>query len=301
MTLVNAYYNVSTALYEWGWGHSFHFAPRKNYESFMASILRHEVTLAHRLRLQKGEKIMDVGCGIGGPLRNIAQVTGAYISGINNNDYQIKRGQEENKKVGLDKTCEFLKEDFCQMTGINDNSFDKAYAIEATCHAPKRELVYGNVFRTLKPGGLFGCYEWCLTEKYNEKDEQHKRIKKWIEEGDALPDIIKPNGIIEALKSVGFEVIEHYDVIERDKQPNDIPWYQPIKPSFFPPQNIHHSHYGQIICWKMLNILETLRIAPKGVEKVSRMLMRGADGLVEGGEREIFTPAYYFLARKPLK
>ncbi len=32
----------------------------------------------------------DIGCGIGGPMRQIAKISGANIVGINNNDYQIK-------------------------------------------------------------------------------------------------------------------------------------------------------------------------------------------------------------------
>ena len=33
-----------------------------------------------------------------------------------------------------------------------ENYFDGVYAIEATCHAPRREDVYGEIFRVLKPG-----------------------------------------------------------------------------------------------------------------------------------------------------
>ena len=45
-----------------------------------------------------------------------------------------------------------------------DNSFDAVYAIEATVHAPKLEGVYGEIFRVLKPGGVFGVYEWLMTD-----------------------------------------------------------------------------------------------------------------------------------------
>jgi sterol 24-C-methyltransferase len=41
-----------------------------------------------------------------------------------------------------------------------DNSFDAAYAMEATVHAPSLEGVYSEIFRVLKPGGTFGVYEW---------------------------------------------------------------------------------------------------------------------------------------------
>ena len=41
----------------------------------------------------------------------------------------------------------------------------QVFAIESTCHAPDRNGVYGEIFRVLKPGGTFACYEWCLTDK----------------------------------------------------------------------------------------------------------------------------------------
>jgi hypothetical protein len=63
------------------------------------------------------------------------------------------------------------------------------YAIEATCHAPSRQGVYGEIFRVLKPGARFACYEWCLTDKFDKNNQEHQFIKKKIEEGDGLPDM----------------------------------------------------------------------------------------------------------------
>ena len=38
---------------------------------------------------------------------------------------------------------------------FKDESFDAAYAIEATCHAPNRTQCFSEVYRMLKPGGIF--------------------------------------------------------------------------------------------------------------------------------------------------
>ena len=54
---------------------------------------------------------------------------------------------------------------------VADGSFDAAYEIEATCHAPDIRGVYGEIFRALKPGGVFASYEWALTEKYSEHNK----------------------------------------------------------------------------------------------------------------------------------
>ena len=65
-----AYYDLVTDFYEYGWGQSFHFAPRAPKESFAASLVRHEHYLAHRLGLRPGMLAADFGCGLGGPQRD---------------------------------------------------------------------------------------------------------------------------------------------------------------------------------------------------------------------------------------
>ena len=104
-------------------------------------------------------QVLDVGCGVGGPLREIARFSGAHVTGLNNNEYQITRGEVLNKKVGLEKTCDFVKADFMNIPK-KDNSCDAIYEIEATCHAPEAVDCYKEILRCLKPGGYFSGYEW---------------------------------------------------------------------------------------------------------------------------------------------
>lgn len=41
---------------------------------------------------------------------------------------------------------DFVKGDFMKMD-FEENTFDKVYAIEATCHAPKLEGVYSEIYK----------------------------------------------------------------------------------------------------------------------------------------------------------
>lgn len=79
----------------------------------------------------------------------------------------------------LSKVCHF-KGDFNE-TPYDDNSFDAVYTIEAACHSYNREKVYGEAFRVLKPGGVFGVYEWAMTDKYDPNNLEHKEIKEGVE------------------------------------------------------------------------------------------------------------------------
>lgn len=62
-------------------------------------------------------KVLDVGCGVGGPAREIAKFTGCHVTGLNNNDYQIDRATHYAEKEGLSKQLAFVKGDFMVRCG----------------------------------------------------------------------------------------------------------------------------------------------------------------------------------------
>jgi len=102
MSMVNSFYTLVTDFYEYGWGDSFHFANRFIGESHKESLRRAEYFLASKLQLTEESTVLDVGCGIGGPMRAIARFSGATVTGINNCDYQVSH-----KRMApfIDLTC----------------------------------------------------------------------------------------------------------------------------------------------------------------------------------------------------
>mmetsp|Transcript_114780 Transcript_114780/g.246690 ORF Transcript_114780/g.246690 Transcript_114780/m.246690 type:complete len:405 (-) Transcript_114780:107-1321(-) len=302
-TLVNSYYELATLFYEWGWGQSFHFAYQLKGESFKEAIARHEYFLAGRLGCKQGDKVLDVGCGVGGPMRNIARFTRANVTGITLNEYQVIRGNELNDAAGLLKPglAKSVQANFMQIP-FEDNSFDGVYAIEATCHAPKREDVYGEIYRVLKPGQMFATYEWCLTPKYDTNNELHRLVKKKIEEGDGLPDMATEKECVDALKAVGFEVLEARDMALDSLFGTGSPWWLPLHPSNNPLNfRFQLSPLGKWITRTLLWFFEGIWLVPAGTYKVQEMLQQGAWGCERGGYFGIFTPMYLMVARKPFK
>jgi sterol 24-C-methyltransferase len=266
-TLVNAYYELATLFYEWGWGHSFHFAYKRKGESFDQSIKRHEYYLAGKLGVNKGDKVLDVGCGIGGPYRNIAPFLQAHVTGVTLNEYQVNRANEFNQQMNLSDMCKSVQADFHHLP-FEEESFDGAYAIEATCHAPVREDVFGEVYRVLKPGSVFAVYEWCLTDKYEANNEQHRFIKKKIEEGDGLPDMCHTSVIDKAMENVGFELLESRDLVYDDYKEGEV-WYLPLTPSWnIFSQRFQFTGIGMVIIINLLKVLEVIGLVFFGISKV---------------------------------
>ncbi|XP_038977762.1 cycloartenol-C-24-methyltransferase 1-like [Phoenix dactylifera] len=293
--VVSKYYNLVTSFYEYALGESFHFAPRWKGESSQESMKRHQHFLALQLGLKRGMKVLDVGCGIGGPLREIARFSLASITGLNNNEYQISRGKVLNQLAGLSESCNFVEADFMKMA-FSDNTFDAIYAIEATCHAPDALGCYKEIIRVLKPGQCFAAYEGLMTDHFDPTNESHQKIKALIELGSGRPDIRTVNQCLEALRLAGFEVVWEKDLA----LDSPVPWYSSLDPSQFSISSFQMTAVGRFIIKTMLKTLEFLRLAPAGSGRVSSLLEKAAEGLLEGGRKEIFTPMYFFLARKPL-
>jgi sterol 24-C-methyltransferase len=293
--MVNNFYDLVTDFYEFGWGHSFHFAPRNKWESFEASIARHEMWLAHKMQIKAGDRVLDVGCGVGGPMRTIARFTGAHIVGLNNNEYQIERAKQLNQQAGLSHQCSFLKADFMKVPQ-EDGIYDGIYQVEATCHAPDKVGIYKEIKRLLKPGQYFGGYEWIITDKYDSSNPEHVKVKQGIEVGNGLPDLEKPSVILAAMKEAGFEVIESHDLATT----SDLPWYLALSPSI----SIYgflHTGLGRWLTGRMVRALEYIKLAPVGSVKAHNMLEAAAIDLVAGGQHQIFSPMFFVLARKPLE
>jgi sterol 24-C-methyltransferase len=237
-----------------------------------------------------------MGSGVGGPARTMASFTGCSVTGINTNKYQIGRAREHDKRMGLSHLVSYTEGDFMNMP-FEDGVFDAAYAFEALCHAANKEGVFGEAFRVLKPGGLFAACDWCMTMRYNREDADERIIKKNIEEGDGVPNLDYTDDVVKALKNVGFEVLEFEDMAENPEH-GSIPWYQPLQGSLSL-DGFRHTWLGRSLTHVFVSTLEWVGIAPAGSTEVSGVLMKAAANLVAGGQRHIFTPIFYWLARKP--
>ena len=299
--LVDSYYDLATEFYEWGWGTCFHFADRRGRETFAQSLLRHEYYLASRLALKAGDCVLDCGCGIGGPARNIARFTRAQVTGITINQFQVDRGNALCKQEGVSHLAKLVQGDFMNLP-FKDSSFDGVYAIEATCHAPDRAKCYGEILRVLKPGATFACYEWCLTDAYD-GSERHKKLKKDIEVGDGLPDLVHTSVCTKALADAGFDIVEARDCALDGLLDGGDPWHTPLTPSWNP-LSWPRFQFNPVMFFLMpriLTFLELISLVPAGTSKTQVMLQAGGVGCADGGVTGAFTPMWLMVARKPLK
>jgi sterol 24-C-methyltransferase len=293
--MVRGYYNLVTDIYERGWGDSFHFAPRYRGETFESSIKRHQHYVALRLGLVRGMTALDVGCGVGGPMREIARLTGANVIGVNNNGYQVGKARNYNREMRLDDLCQLLEADFMHIPR-DDASTDAVYAFEATCHAPDKTALFRELRRVLKPGGRAAIYEWCLTPSYDAKSSEHVKIKRDIEEGNGLPDIWTIEATRKCFEEAGFRVLDVEDRAYLGDR--EVPWYHSLTGRELSNTGLRRTPVGKAMVKVLTRTLEAVNAAPRGTAQIADFLNVGADALVRGGELGVFTPMAFFLAEK---
>ena len=284
-----------------GWGESLHFAPLSPRESLEESKIRHQRLMIAKLELREGMKVIDVGCGIGGPMRRVIREAGVRVAGVNSNEIQLSKAQSLNTEAGLDHMADYLACSFMDMDAIADDTFDRGYAIESTCHAPDKAGAFAEIYRVLKPGALFWGQEMCMTDQFDPDDKRHRAIKQDLMQGIALKDIATMGEVDLALESAGFQVIEGRDRAVGDNGPVT-PWYQPMvtRRKVTLGDALRRTPVGRRALLGASRLVEYLGVLPKGSADVIGLLDRTANAYVAGGRAGIFTPLYCFLARKPL-
>ena len=296
---VEEYYDLCSDLMVFGWGESLHFAPLSPQESLEESKIRHQRLMIAKLDLRKGMNVVDVGCGIGGPMRRVVREAGVRVVGVNTSKVQLDKAKSLNAEAGLDHMIDYLECSFMDMGAVADGTFDRGYAIESTCHAPDKVGAFTEIYRVLKPGALFWGQEMCMTDRFDPDDKRHRAIKRELMRGIALADIATTDQVDRDLAAAGFEVLEGTNrAVEENGQTT--PWYQPMEtPHKIRGGALYRIPVGRRAIGMALKVAEVLGMFPQGSAGVARMLDRTADAYVAGGKTGIFTPLYCFLARKP--
>lgn len=300
---IRSYYNLVTDMFEHFLGRSFHYFHIPVGKPISSAVKWHEEYLAAKLNLQPGQKVLDVGSGVGGPARQIAKSFDVQIVGLNNNDYQIQRAMRYTSQAGLQSQVAFVKGDFMQMH-FEPESFDAAYAIEATCYAPSLKDVYLEIFKTLKPGGILAVYELVMTDSYDDRNSHHRLIRYKLEKGMGVPSLVKSSDAIKAFKAAGFELKEAEDLANR---PDSFPWWYPFTGSlkllnslWDAPRILWMALLHSRLVHMIISLGEMLHVFPPGTREIAETLFCTGRDLAGAGEEGLFTPLFIMVGQKPL-
>lgn len=114
-----------------------------------------EMRMIQAMPLQAGSRILDAGCGHGHVSVTCAQQKGWYIEGVDLDHRHVSRARSAVRSAGLESMISIAQGDFGDLRDKADNSFDGAFSMEALMAGNDVSKAVREMFRVLKPGGIF--------------------------------------------------------------------------------------------------------------------------------------------------
>lgn len=111
-----------------------------------------------KLELQPGQKVLDVGCGIGGGDFYMAEKFNVEVVGIDLSINMVSFALE--RAIGLQCSVEFEVAD-CTKKSYPDNTFDVIYSRDTILHIQDKPALFKSFFNWLKPGGKVLISDYC--------------------------------------------------------------------------------------------------------------------------------------------
>lgn len=121
------------------------------------------IELGKDLGLEPHMHLLDVGCGIGGPARYLAETYECRVTGIDLTDELVEVAEALTDRCGLDDRISFHQASALALP-FEDRSFDAASMIHVGMNIEDKATLFTEVHRVLRPGGRFGLYEVMRTQ-----------------------------------------------------------------------------------------------------------------------------------------
>jgi len=148
-----------------------------------------------KLQLKPGERVLDVGCGIGGGDFYMARQFGVSVVGIDLSTNMVHRALE----TSMQDPSADVEFEICDATEkeFPAASFDVVYSRDTILHIEDKQALFAKFFRWLKPGGRVLISDYCRGEQ-----EPTDRFKAYV--AGRGYHLLSPSQYGTVLESVGF-------------------------------------------------------------------------------------------------
>lgn len=114
--------------------------------------------LARLAGLRGGERVLDVGGGVGGPARTLAAAYGCTVTVLDLTKAYCRIGERLTELTGLSERVGFRHGSALAMP-FADGSFDVVWTQHSSMNIADKERLYAEIRRVLRPGGTLAMHE----------------------------------------------------------------------------------------------------------------------------------------------
>ncbi len=115
-------------------------------------------SVAEGAGMRAGMRVLDVGCGIGGPARYLAHHLGVTVQGVDLTPGSVRTAESLTRRSGLEALVQFSVASALELP-FDDGSFDAATMLHVGMNIPDKAAAFREIHRVLKPGGIFALYD----------------------------------------------------------------------------------------------------------------------------------------------
>lgn len=162
-----------------------------------------------------GKRILDVGCGSGGiSLHLVARHDAGHVTGFDVEAPVIEAAKARAVGRGLSGRADFIHGAPGPLT-FAEASFDVVFSKDALLHVPDKDALFREIFRVLKPGGVFAASNWMI----GHDGEPSPDMKAYVAAEGLSFSMASPGRYRLAMERAGFGAIT---ITDRN------PWYREV-------------------------------------------------------------------------
>ncbi|XP_074645106.1 uncharacterized protein LOC141914452 [Tubulanus polymorphus] len=196
------------------------------------------------LNLQPGQKVLDVGVGIGGSAFLMVDDYDCEVLGIDLSGNMISIGIERVNEERAENTKVLFEVVDATKVQYPENEFDVIYSRDTILHIPDKHALFSSFLKWLKPGGKLLITDYCCSD-----GTHSEQFQKYVKQRGYT--LLSPAAYGKVLEEVGFVNVKAEDRTQMfvDVLKNEVAKTENIKDEFI--KEFSESDYLYIVDgWK---------------------------------------------------
>lgn len=218
---IQAFYDQSTPLWLEVWGEHMHHGyygrdgkERKDHRQAQVDMVREVLKwggLDAGYQMPDARlRILDLGCGVGGSSRLLAQLFDAEVFGLTLSPVQAANAEKYTQQAGLQDRVKFRVQDMMTLTAA-DGQFDLIWSMESAEHIADKKGLLQLFSQLLKPGGKFLMITWCHRDTPPPLSDSEEKLLQHVCNLYHLPPWISITAYDKLAKETGFDNVKTGD------------------------------------------------------------------------------------------